>query len=239
MKALLKLSGQVLKGGGNDVIDRDYLWRLAAVIKQAQVDGHQLAIVVGGGNLFRFDKQRMDSRDANLNRTLADGRGMLATLFNGLWLQDVIQAAGIKSELFTAVFADQHFVQPLDLAKARIALESGSIVILAGGTGQPGFSTDSSAVSQATQLGIDTILKATHTVDGVYSADPATDSLARKLDQLTYQQALSDHLAIMDETALKQADTVGLTTIVFSIQDPAALTKLLAGETIGSTIRPT
>ena len=131
---------------------------------------------------------------------------------------------------------DPKFVQPLDLTVARSSLDAGTIVILAGGTGQPGFSTDTGAVQLAVELGITTILKATHTVDGVYSADPAQDPAARKLPQLTYQQALTDRLAVMDETALKAAHTAELTTIVFSIHDPTTLTDLLAGETIGSTI---
>jgi uridylate kinase len=234
MRAILKLSGQALQSHGADVVDREYLWSLATVLGQAQAAEHQVAVVVGGGNLFRFDHQRMDPRDATLNRTLADGRGMLATLFNGLWLQDVCQAAGVSSELFTAAFSDPKFVQPLDLAAARAQLDAGSIIILAGGTGQTGFSTDTAAVHLAIQLGIDTLLKATHTVDGVYSTDPANDPSAEKLELLSYQQALTDHLAIMDETALKRADDVNLTTIVFSIKDPASLTKVLAGETIGS-----
>ena len=238
MKALLKLSGQVLKGSGTDVVDREYLWKLAEVLKRAQTDGHQLAIVVGGGNLFRFDKQRMDPRDADLDRQLADGRGMLATVFNGLWLQDVCQATGVKVELYTAAFSDPKFVQSLNLEAARTVLESGSVVIFAGGTGQTGFSTDTSAVGQAVELGIGTILKATHTVDGVYSADPAKVRAARKLPQLTYQQALEQGLAIMDRTALERARAEQLTTIVFSIQNPTNLTGVLIGETIGTTIHP-
>ena len=208
------------------------------MLQQAQVDGHQLAIVVGGGNLFRFDKNRMDPRDAQLNRQLADGRGMLATVFNGLWLQDVLLASGARSELFTAAFVDPKFIQSLDRTAARTAFDIGSIVILAGGTGQSGFSTDTSAVQLARDLDIATILKATHTVDGVYSADPVKDPSATKLLSLTYDRATTDQLAMMDQTALQQANAAGLTTIVFSIADPVNLTKLLAGETMGSTITP-
>jgi len=238
MRALLKLSGQVLKGSGSDVVDRDYLWQLAEVIKQVQDAGHQLAIVVGGGNLFRFYKTRRSPQDEKLNRTLADGRGILGTLFNGLWLQDVLQASGVKSELFTSAFADTRYVQPYSDTAVATAVESGTIAILAGGTGKPGLSTDTASIQVAAAIHAEAILKATHTVDGVYTADPSKNPEAVKIADLSYQRALTENLGIMDEEALKQANDANLTTIVFSIKDPANLTKVLNGETIGSIITP-
>ncbi len=236
MKALLKLSGQVLKGGTNEIISRDYLWRLAAVIKRAQADGHQLAIVVGGGNIYRFVANRRDPRDEQLNPMLAHGRGLLSILLNGLWLTDVFQAAGIATATFSPAFADSRFVQADDPQDSQAAFDGGAVVIFGGGTGEPGVSTDVAAVILAKRLGLDLILKATHTVDGVYTADPVKDPAAVKLDQLTFSQALSDGLAIMDERALREANENGQRIQVFSLRDPTTLTKVLAGETIGSTI---
>lgn len=235
MRALLKLSGQVLKGQ-DSVVDRDYLWRLAKAIKESQEAGHKLAIVVGGGNLFRFYKTRRSEEDQKLNPVLADGRGILGTLFNGLWLQDVLQASSVRSELFTAAFADTRFVQPYDPIEVAKAVDAGTVAILAGGTGKPGLSTDTASVQLASIISADAILKATHTVDGVYTSDPVKDPTAEKLTQLTYDRAIRDDLAIMDEEALKQASDANMKTIVFSIKDPANLTKVLNGETIGSVI---
>ena len=235
MKVLLKLSGQVLKGD-QSVIDRTYLRSLATVLKSAQDNGHQVAIVVGGGNLFRFFKDRRLTEDEKLDKVLADGRGMLSTVFNGMWLQDIFQACDVRSQLFTNAFADEQFVKLFDSTKAKAALEQGDVVILAGGTGKPGFSTDSGAVMQASELGIDTILKGTHTVDGIYSADPLINPNAKRFDQLKYSDAIEQNLAIMDQTAIERARDENMRIVVFSMQDPNSLTKLLDGETIGSII---
>ena len=237
MKVLLKLSGQVLKGE-QSVIDREYLTKLATVLKSAQDNGHQVAIVVGGGNIYRFYKDQRSAEDEKLNHTLADGRGLLSTVFNGLWLQDIFQANGVRSQLFTSAFADQQFVQAFDQAKAKAALEQNDVVILAGGTGKPGFSTDSGAVMQASQLGIDTILKATHTYDGVYSADPATTPTATKYDQLAIDDAIAQDLRFMDASALEAAKDGGQRIIVCNGRDPGTLTSVLNGETIGTVVHP-
>ncbi len=237
MKALLKLSGQVLKGSSDQVVDRDYLWKLAGAIKSSQDAGHQLAIVVGGGNIYRHAANRRDPRDEHLNPILAHGRGLIGTLFNALWMQDALQALGARSSIFALAFADAQFVQPYTDAGAQAAFNQGNVVILGGGTGKPGVSSDCGATMLAPILGIETILKATHTVDGVYTADPARDPNAQKLDELTYERAITDGLAIMDDEALRRAKEANLTTIVFSIADPKTLTRVLAGETIGSVIR--
>jgi len=149
-----------------------------------------------------------------------------------------LQASGVQSNLFTAAFADTRYAQPYNESDLAAAYESGSVVILAGGTGKPGLSTDTASVQLATALKVDAILKATHTVDGVYTADPTKDPRATKLDELPYAQALSDQLSIMDNEALRQASDAHIPTIVFSIKDPTNLTKVLAGETIGSRITP-
>lgn len=236
MKALLKLSGQALKAGGSEIVDRDYLWRSAQVIKHAQENGHQLAVVVGGGNIYRFMDNRRDPRDEQLNPTLAHGRGLLSILFNALWLKDVFDASGVRTTIFTAAFADERFARAYDKVAATEAFNGGSVVIFGGGTGNPGVSTDVAAVELAHELAIPILLKATHTVDGVFTADPAKDPTATKLDQLTYRRALDEGLDIMDRRAIEEANEFGLETIVFSIRDPTNLTRVLNGEPIGSRI---
>ncbi|MGC8893982.1 MAG: UMP kinase [candidate division WOR-3 bacterium] len=233
-RVLLKLSGEALAGkGGERVggIDREAVAFVTGEIDSAiEGTGAQIAIVVGGGNILRGAR----AEDIGVSRVTGDFMGMLATMINALALQAHLEAHGLVTRLMTAMAANQ-VAEPYIRRRAIRHLEKGRVVILAGGTGNPFFSTDTAAVLRAAEIGANVLLKGT-SVDGVYTADPKLDSTARFLPELNYKTFLDQGLGVMDMTAVQLARERKLPIVVFNIWKPGALLMIIRGEGLGSLI---
>ena len=230
-RVLLKISGEALAGGGNECFDVKTLDYIAGEITQARQLGVQIATVVGGGNIVRGE---ILSSKMHVDRVSADYMGMLATVINGMALEAALKKADIPVRMQTALNAEQ-VAAPYIREKAERHLESGHVMIFCGGTGNPFFSTDTAAALRASEVGAEALLKATN-VDGVYSADPAKDSKARKFKTLAMDDALNQKLQVMDATALALCRERKLPVHVFRLITPGALTKILKGESPGTFI---
>ncbi|MCL2484977.1 MAG: UMP kinase [Endomicrobia bacterium] len=227
-RALLKLSGESLSGSESS-IDSESLKRTVSEIKSAlDTNDIQLAIVVGGGNLWRGAGKLMD-------RVTADKIGMLATVMNSLALNDALKSAGLKSKVFSACGVSG-FAEPFDRQKAVRCIEKGYIVIFAGGTGNPFFTTDTTAALRAAEIKADMLLKATQ-VDGIYSADPKKDSNAVKYDSLSFPEAIEKRLKIMDPEAFSLCMQTGISISVFDFYQDGNLRKVLNGDKIGTLVK--
>jgi len=226
-RVLLKISGESLKGE-KDIIDYDKLTKLAAVIKKCVDRGCQMAIVVGGGNIWRGATQ--DSFD----RVTADQMGMLATIINSMALGDTLSQAGLDYRLTTA-FDVRTVGEPYYVKRATRHLEKGRVVILAGGTGLPYFSTDTGAALRAAEIKADVILKATK-VDGVYNADPVKDKTAQKFDKIALHDILTGKLGVIDLTAATFSDDNNIKMLVFNISDPENIFRAVMGENVGTLV---
>ncbi|MAW46703.1 MAG: UMP kinase [Gammaproteobacteria bacterium TMED30] len=227
---LLKLSGEALGGDAGIGIEPLVLKHYCDEIEAAVREGIQVAVVLGGGNLFRG----AHLAQAGMDRVVGDRMGMLATVMNGLALNDFLQRRGIASRLFSAMpMAGMVEGYQRDLAQTAIA--NGEVVILTGGTGNPFFTTDTAACLRGVELGVDAILKATN-VDGVYSADPKKDAAAQRFEHISYQQVLAQELAVMDLTAIVLCKENALPLIVFDASESRTLTRLAAGEQIGTRV---
>ena len=227
---LLKLSGEALGGDAGIGIEPLVLKHYCDEIEAAVREGIQVAVVLGGGNLFRG----AHLAQAGMDRVVGDRMGMLATVMNGLALNDFLQRRGIVSRLFSAMpMAGMVEGYQRDLAQTAIA--NGEVVILTGGTGNPFFTTDTAACLRGVELGVDAILKATN-VDGVYSADPKKDAAAQRFEHISYQQVLAQELAVMDLTAIVLCKENALPLIVFDASESRTLTRLAAGEQIGTRV---
>lgn len=230
MRVLLKLSGESLGGPSGKGIDSaslvEYAREIAAVVKA----GHQVAIVNGGGNIFRG----LQGVGSGFERITGDRMGMLATVINSLGLACALRSEGIKAEVFTATPMQPiaHYYRKED---AVALLEEGGVALISGGTGNPFFTTDSGAALRALEIGADALLKGTR-VDGVYTADPEKDPTAVKYDELTFTKALTDHLKVMDATAFALCEQGPIPIIVFNVEEKGNLQKLLAGENIGTIV---
>lgn len=230
MRVLLKLSGESLGGPEGKGIDSEslasYAKEIAAVVKA----GHQVAVVNGGGNIFRG----LQGLGKGFDRINGDRMGMLATVINSLGLACALRSEGIKAEVFTATPMEPiaHYYRREDAVKL---LEEGGVALISGGTGNPFFTTDSGAALRALEIGADALLKGTR-VDGVYTADPEKDPTAVKYDELTFSKALADHLKVMDATAFALCEQGPIPIIVFKIEDKGNLERLLNGEKIGTTV---
>ena len=225
-RVLLKLSGE---GLGEADYDPARIRPLAEEIAALAASGVEVAIVVGGGNLVRGRDLPADFVD----RTTADAAGMLATIANGLVLADAIRRAGARARVLTAV-AMPEVAEAFTADRARELLDAGEVLLLAGGTGRPYFTTDTAAVLRALEIGADVVLKAT-TVDGVYDRNPMKDKSARKFDRLTFDECLDRRLGVMDLTAFTLCREHGLPVVVFAI-GPGALRRAAAGEPVGTRI---
>ncbi|NDD67270.1 UMP kinase [bacterium] len=230
-RVLLKMSGEAFKGSLQYGIDPEFLVSIAKGIQSAHALGTQVAIVIGGGNIFRG----MAGADRGMDRVTADYTGMLATIMNALALQDALTKVGVDSRVQTAIEM-KAMAEPFILRRAVRHLEKGRVVIFAGGTGNPYFTTDTTAALRAAEIRADAILKATQ-VDGVYSADPKQDPQATRYDTLTYLEVLSKQLKVMDSTALSLSMDNQIPIVVFSMADPATIRRVLCGEPIGTTIQ--
>jgi uridylate kinase len=229
-RILLKLSGESLMGDRNSGIDPPALRDIASDIRSAHRLGTQIAIVMGGGNIFRGIK----SSEYSIGRVTADYMGMLATVINALALREVLNATGTPATAMTALAIDRA-VEPFDRDRALKHLDQGRIVIFAGGTGNPFFTTDTAATLRATEIDAQVILKATQ-VDGVYDRDPLMEPGAKLFRKISYNQVLSNRLAVIDLTAISMAMEQQIPIIVFNIGKKGNIKKIVSGQNVGTLI---
>ena len=230
-RVLLKLSGEALSGGTDYGIDATVLTKLANQIKQVIEMGVNVAIVVGGGNIWRGAK----AEEEGMDRVTADYAGMLATVINALALQDALEREGVITRTQTAI-SIQQVAEPYIRRRAVRHLEKGRVVIFAGGTGNPYMTTDTAASLRAIEIESEVLLMTKNNVDGVYSADPRKKPDAKKLDKVTHLEALNMRLEVMDATALSLCLENKLPIIVFDLQSPGSLEQVVTGEPIGTLI---
>lgn len=229
-RVLVKLSGEALMGPDAYGINREVLSRIAAELKSVTVAGVQLAVVIGGGNIFRGVAPGAEGMD----RATADYMGMLATVINALALQDALEREGLQVRVQSALRIDQ-VVEPYIRRRAIRHLELGRIVIFAAGTGNPFFTTDTAASLRAMEIAADVVLKATK-VDGVYSKDPVRYPDAERYDQVSYNEVLEKRLGVMDATSVALCRDYDLPVCVFSINKPGSLLRIIRGEKDGTLV---
>jgi uridylate kinase len=223
-RVLLKLSGEALMGSTQFGIDPAVAQEMARQIHIAHQAGVQVGIVVGGGNIWRG----ATASAMGMERATADYMGMVATVMNGLALQDALEKAGVQCRVLTAI-AMHEVAEPYIRRRAIRHMEKGRVVILVAGTGNPFFTTDTAAALRALELDVDILLMAKNKVDGVYSADPRTDPTAKKYDVLTHQEALERNLKVMDASAMALCRDNDLPILVFDVTSPEAITKAVTG----------
>lgn len=229
-RILLKLSGEALMGDRQYGIDPERLAEYAQEIKQVVDRGVEVAIVIGGGNIFRG----VAGASKGMDRVQGDHMGMLATVINGLALQGACEDAGLQTRLQSAIQINE-VAEPFIRRRALRHLEKGRVVIFGGGTGNPYFTTDSAAVLRAIEIHADVILKGTR-VDGIYTSDPEKDSEATKFDFITFEEVLSKGLKVMDTTAFTLSQENELPIIVFDMNTKGNLLRIVNGENIGTKV---
>lgn len=232
-RIVLKLSGEALQGKKPHGIDQPVLVSLARQIKEIRDLGVDVAIVLGAGNIFR-GKENVASRGLDMDRAVADYMGMLATVINGLALQDVLEKIGVPTRVMTAIEI-QRVAELYIRRKAIRHLEKGRVVIFVAGTGNPYFTTDTAAALRAMEINADAILKATK-VDGVYSADPMKVKGAKKFDKLKYLDVLKKGLKVMDATAISLCMDNKLPIVVFNLTKEGNIKRVVLGQKIGTTV---
>ena len=228
----LKLSGESLMGKQSYGIAPEMLEQYAKDIKTVVEQGVEVAIVIGGGNIFRG----LSGASKGMDRVQGDYMGMLATLINSMALQAELEKQGMKTELLGGL-AIEPICKEMSRRRAIEAMQEGRVVIIGGGTGNPFFTTDTASTLRAIEIKADVILKGTR-VDGVYTADPEKDPTATKYDRLTFQEALGKKLKIMDLTAFALCEENNLPIYVFDMNQPGNLTALLRGEKVGTLVHP-
>jgi uridylate kinase len=229
-RILLKLSGEALMGADSYGINRQTISEIVAEIKEVSAMGVEIGVVIGGGNIFRG----VAPAATGMDRATADYMGMLATVMNGLALQDAMRAHGLASRVQSALNIEQ-VVEPYIRGKAIRYLEQGRIVIFAAGTGNPFFTTDTAAALRGAEIGAEIVLKATK-VDGIYTADPKKDPGATRYDQISFDEAIRNNLAVMDATAFALCRDQKLPINVFSIFNRGALKRVVLGEDEGTLV---
>jgi len=229
-RILLKLSGEALMGDQQYGIDPVRLKEYAQEIKQITNKGVEVAIVIGGGNIFRG----LAGASSGMDRVQGDHMGMLATVINGLALQSALENEDVATRLQSAININE-VAEPFIRRKAIRHLEKGRVVIFGGGTGNPYFTTDSAAVLRAIEIGADVILKGTR-VDGIYTSDPEKDKLATKFDFISFEDVLQKGLKVMDTTAFTLSQENELPIIVFDMNTKGNLLKVVSGEKIGTKV---
>jgi uridylate kinase len=230
-RVLLKLSGEALMGEKGFGIDPKVVHFIAGEIKGVSKSGVEIAIVIGGGNIFRG----LEASSEGMERTTADYMGMLATVLNALALQNALELAGIPTRVLSAIEM-RELAEPYIRRRAMRHLEKGRVVIFAAGTGNPYFTTDTAAALRAVEIEADVILKATK-VDGVYTSDPLKDPSARKFSQITYMDVLKKGLRVMDSTAISLCMENNLPIIVFNLKGKGNIKKILEGKRIGTLVK--
>lgn len=230
-RVLLKLSGEALMGDDAFGINRETIERIVKEIAEVTQMGVELAVVIGGGNIFRG----VAGGAAGMDRATADYMGMLATVMNSLALADAMGASGVTVRVMSAIGIEE-VVEPYVRPKALQYLEEGKVIVFAAGTGNPFFTTDTAAALRGAEIGAELVLKATK-VDGVYTSDPKLDPDAQRYEHLTFDEAMSRNLGIMDATAFALCRDQKLPVSVFSIFKPGALKKIILGENEGTMVR--
>jgi uridylate kinase len=230
-RILLKLSGEALMGEGQFGIDPDTTSRLAGEIKQAQEAGHELCVVVGGGNIFRG----LAAAAKGFDRTSADYMGMLATVMNALAMQNALEKIGVDTRVQSAI-PMASVSEPYIRRRAMRHIEKGRVVIFAAGTGNPFFTTDTAAALRAAEMGCDALFKGT-SVDGVYNADPKKVRDATRYDHVSFSRVLSDDLKVMDASAVALCRDNNIPIVVFNIREQGNLVRVLAGEGVATIVR--
>lgn len=231
-RVVLKLSGEALAGEQGFGINPSVIKNVADQVKEIAELGVEVAVVVGGGNIWRGKI----GEEMGMDRATADYMGMLATVMNSLSLQDSLEQAGIETRVQTSIEMRQ-VAEPYIRRRAIRHLEKARVVIFAAGTGNPYFSTDTTAALRAAEIEADVILMAKNNVDGVYSADPRVDKNATKYDELSYLDVLKEGLAVMDSTASSLCMDNDIPLIVFSIMEKGNIKRAVMGETIGTIVR--
>ncbi|MEN9999471.1 MAG: hypothetical protein RI922_2461 [Bacteroidota bacterium] len=230
-RILLKLSGESLMGEKQFGIDNNRLAEYAKQIKEVHDQGVEIAIVIGGGNIFRG----VQAEEGGMDRTHGDYMGMLATMINSMALQAALESAGIKTRLQSAIEMKE-IAEPYVRRRAVRHLEKGRVVIFGAGTGNPFFTTDSAASLRAIEINADVILKGTR-VDGIYTADPFKDPSATKFESISFDDVYAKGLNVMDMTAFTLCKENNLPIIVFDMDTPGNLKKLLDGEKVGTIVK--
>jgi uridylate kinase len=230
-RILLKLSGESLMGDKQYGIDNKQVLQYAKDIKSVFEKGVEMAIVVGGGNIFRG----LSAEKSGMDRAQADYMGMLATVINCMALQNALESLGVETRLQSAIKMEQ-ICEPYIRRRAMHHLEMGKIVIFGAGTGNPYFTTDTAASLRAIEIGADVVLKGTR-VDGIYTADPEKDPTATRYDEISYQEVYDKGLNVMDMTAITLCQENKLPIIVFDMNKPGNFAKIAAGEPIGTLVR--
>ncbi len=230
-RILLKLSGEALMGDKQYGIDIDRVAQYAKDIRAVHAEGIEIAIVIGGGNIYRG----LSAEKAGMDRVQADYMGMLATVINSMALQDALEKVGCKTRLLTAIKMEQ-ICEPFIRRRAVRHLEKGRIVIFGAGTGNPYFTTDTAASLRAIEINADVVLKGTR-VDGIYTADPEKDATATRFDEISFDEVYKKGLNVMDMTAFTLCQENKLPIIVFDMNKPGNLMKLTKGEPIGTLVK--
>jgi uridylate kinase len=229
-RILLKLSGEALAGSQGYGIDPLVIDRIAFEVRDVAALGVQIAIVIGGGNIFRG----VAASAGGMERATADYMGMLATVINALALQDGLEKVGLQTRVLSAIEM-RAVAEPYIRRRSIRHLEKGRIVIFAAGTGNPFFTTDTAGALRAVEIGADAIMKATK-VDGIYSADPQQDANAQRLERVTYIEVLNRGLQVMDATAISLCMDNKLPIVVFDLNRPGNIKRIVLGETVGSIV---
>lgn len=230
-RILLKISGEVLTGEGGYGIDPSVIQQIAQEIKEVKNLGAEVAIVIGGGNIFRG----IAASSKGMDRASADYMGMLATVMNGISLQDALEKMDVQTRVQTAIEM-REIAEPYIRRKAIRHLEKGRVVIFAGGTGNPYFTTDTTASLRAMEIGAEVILKATK-VDGVYDSDPLLNKRAQRYDELTYLDVLKKQLKVMDATAISLCMDHQIPIIVFNLKKRGNIKRVVLGDKVGTKVR--
>ena len=231
-RVLLKLSGEALLGSQDHGIDAEMCATIAAQVKEIRSLGVKVALVVGGGNIFRG---QVESKRFGLYRSVADYMGMLATVLNGLALQNALEQTDVPTRVMTAIPISS-VAEPYIRRRAMRHMEKDRVIIFVAGTGNPYFTTDTAAALRATELNCDVILKATK-VDGIYSADPVKDKTAKKFETLKFMDALQKNLKVMDSTAFSMCMDNDLPIIVFDLFTKGNIKRVVLGDSIGTVVK--
>ena len=230
-RLLIKLSGGQLAGGKDFGIDPTVIGQTAAQIRDVHELGIQICVVVGGGNIIRG----ISAADQGMDRAIADYMGMMASVINALALQDALEKAGLDTRVQSAIEV-KTVAEGYIRRRAIRHLEKGRVVVFAGGTGNPYFTTDTAAVLRAAEMQAEIILMAKQGIDGVYNADPKTNPDAKRYSQLSYEEALVKNLRVMDQTALALCRENQLPIVVFNMEEVGNLQKLAAGKAVGTRV---
>jgi len=230
-RILLKISGEVLSGEGNFGIDSEVMLQIAREIREVKNLGVEMAVVIGGGNIFRG----LAASSKGMDRASADYMGMLATVLNALALQDALEKLGVQTRVQTAIEM-REIAEPYIRRRAIRHLEKNRVVIFAAGTGNPYFTTDTTASLRAMEIGAEVILKATK-VEGVYDSDPMVDKRAKRYEELTYLDVLKKQLKVMDTTAISLCMNHHIPIVVFNLKKKGNIKRVVLGENVGTRVR--